>query len=55
MMKIQLTRKEKIILLQWLKSGYIETDDLPQLNECRNNWFEALIKRRTETINNKKK
>lgn len=53
-MKIILNRETKIILLQWLKRGYIETDDLPQLNECRNNWFEALIKRKTQMKTNKK-
>lgn len=50
-MKIQLNRETKIVLLRWLKNGCIETDDLPQLNECRNNWFAELIKRRTDKTN----
>ena len=50
-----MTRKEKIILLQWLKQGYVETDDLPQLNEAKDKWFEALIKRRTESVTDKSK
>lgn len=54
-MKIPLTRNEKITLLQWLKRGYIETDDLPQLNEAKDKWFEALIKRRTLVMTDKKK
>lgn len=54
-MKIQLNRETKITLLQWLKRGYIETDDLPQLNEAKDKWFEALIKRRTEVLTDKKK
>ena len=53
-MKIQINRDEKIIILQWLKRGFIETDDLPQLNDVKNKWFEALIKRRTEVTDKKK-
>lgn len=29
-MKIQLDRERKIILLRWLKQGYIDTMDLPE-------------------------
>ena len=53
-MKIPLNREIKITLLKWLQKGSIETDDLPQLNEARNKWFEALIKRRTEVLTNKR-
>lgn len=52
-MKIPLNREIKITLLKWLQKGSIETDDLPQLNEVRNKWFEALIKRRTEVLTDK--
>lgn len=53
-MKIVLTRNEKITLLTWLKRGYIETDDLPQLNETRDNWFLSLLKRREEASKDNK-
>lgn len=29
-MRIQLDREKKIILLRWLKQGYIDTMDLPE-------------------------
>lgn len=38
-MKIQIDRKKKILLLKWLQNGFIETNDIPELNEIRDNWF----------------
>ena len=43
-MKIQINRKKKILLLKWLKNGFIETNDIPELNEIRDNWFLTLMK-----------
>lgn len=43
-MKIQINRKEKILLLKWLQNGFIETNDIPELNEIRDNWFLTLMK-----------
>lgn len=36
-MKIPINRQLKIILLKWLKQGYMNTDDIPELNNVRNN------------------
>ncbi len=30
-MKVQLKRGERIVLLKWLKQGYIDTDDMPEV------------------------
>ncbi|WP_279165833.1 hypothetical protein [Phocaeicola coprophilus] len=43
-MKIQIDRKKKILLLKWLQNGFIETNDIPELNEIRDNWFLTLMK-----------
>ena len=43
-MKIQINRKKKILLLKWLQNGFIETNDIPELNEIRDNWFLTLMK-----------
>lgn len=43
-MKIQIDRKKKILLLKWLQNGFIETNDIPELNEIRENWFLTLMK-----------
>lgn len=42
-MKIQLDRNKRIILLKWLKQGYINTLDLPDAMEGYN-YFEELLK-----------
>lgn len=34
----------KVILLKWLQQGYMNTDDLPDLNNNRDNWFLDLMK-----------
>ena len=34
----------KVILLRWLQQGYMNTDDLPDLNKNRDNWFLDLMK-----------
>lgn len=40
----------KVILLRWLQQGYMNTDDLPDLNKSRDNWFLDLMKQAdTET------
>lgn len=41
-MKIELTRERKIILLKWLKQGYIDTNDLPEAYKDYT-LFEALM------------
>lgn len=43
-MKIQIDRVKRITIIKWLHSGVIETNDIPELNEVRNNWFMALMK-----------
>ncbi|CCY94070.1 putative uncharacterized protein [Bacteroides sp. CAG:1076] len=43
-MKIQIDRAKRIAIIKWLHSGVIETNDIPELNEVRNNWFMALMK-----------
>lgn len=43
-MKIPINRQIKVILLRWLQQGYMNTDDLPDLNNSRNNWFLDLMK-----------
>ena len=49
-MKIPINRRMKVILLRWLQQGYMNTDDLPDLNKNRDNWFLDLMKQAdTET------
>lgn len=49
-MKIPINRQMKVILLKWLQQGYMNTDDLPDLNNSRDNWFLDLMKQAdTET------
>lgn len=43
-MKIPINRQMKVILLKWLQQGYMNTDDLPDLNNNRDNWFLDLMK-----------
>ena len=43
-MKIQIDRAKRIAIIKWLHSGVIETNDIPELNEVRNNWFLTLMK-----------
>ncbi|WP_302458780.1 hypothetical protein [Mediterranea massiliensis] len=43
-MKITINRQMKVILLKWLQQGYMNTDDLPDLNNNRDNWFLDLMK-----------
>lgn len=43
-MKIPINRQMKVILLKWLQQGYMNTDDLPDLNKSRDNWFLDLMK-----------
>jgi hypothetical protein len=43
-MKIPINRQLKVTLLKWLKQGYMNTDDIPELNDVRNNWFLDLMK-----------
>lgn len=43
-MKIQIDRAKRIAIIKWLHSGVIETNDIPELNEVRNNWFMTLMK-----------
>lgn len=43
-MKIQIDRVKRITIIKWLHSGVIETNDIPELNEVRNNWFMTLMK-----------
>lgn len=43
-MKIPINRQLKVILLKWLKHGYMNTDDIPELNDGRDNWFLNLMK-----------
>lgn len=41
-MKIQIDREKKIILLKWLKQGYINTLDLPEAYENGNLFLELM-------------
>lgn len=43
-MKIPINRQLKVILLKWLKQGYMNTDDIPELNDGSDNWFLNLMK-----------
>lgn len=43
-MKIQIDRAKRIAIIKWLHSGVIETNDIPELNEIRDNWFLTLMK-----------
>lgn len=43
-MKIPINRQLKVILLKWLKQGYMNTDDIPEVNDVRDNWFLDLMK-----------
>lgn len=43
-MKIPIDREKKVLLLKWLKRGFIDTNDIPELNDVRDNWFEQLMK-----------
>lgn len=43
-MKIQIDRAKRIAIIKWLHFGVIETNDIPELNEVRNNWFMTLMK-----------
>ena len=43
-MKIPINRQLKVILLKWLKQGYMNTDDIPELNDSSDNWFLNLMK-----------
>lgn len=43
-MKIPINRQLKVTLLKWLKQGYMNTDDIPELNDVRNDWFLDLMK-----------
>lgn len=42
-MQIPINRQLKVILLKWLKQGYMNTDDIPELNDGRDNWFLNLM------------
>jgi len=44
-MKIAIDKVTRRTILKWLQKGVIDTDDLPVLNEVRDNWFEQLMKR----------
>lgn len=46
-MKIAIDRRIKIILIQWLKQGYIETLDLPEAYKD-STFFEQLLKQPVE-------
>lgn len=41
-MKIELNRGRKIVLLQWLKQGYINTLDMPECYEGGNVFLELM-------------
>ncbi len=43
-MKITIDKATRRTILKWLQKGVIDTDDLPVLNEVRDNWFEQLMK-----------
>jgi hypothetical protein len=42
-MRVKIDKEKKIILLKWLKCGYIETMDIPECYE-NGNAFEELMK-----------
>ena len=42
-MRVKIDKEKKIILLRWLKQGYIETMDIPECYEG-GNYFEELMK-----------
>ncbi|AGB29619.1 hypothetical protein Prede_2355 [Prevotella dentalis DSM 3688] len=42
-MRVNIDKEKKIILLKWLKQGYIETMDIPECYEG-GNAFEELMK-----------
>lgn len=42
-MKIAIDRTKRIVLLKWLKQGYINTEDIPEALEGYN-YFEELMK-----------
>lgn len=44
-MRIPIDREKKLIILKWLKRGYIDTEDCRELNDVRENWFLELMKR----------
>lgn len=48
-MKIQINRQMKVILLKWLQQGCMNTDDLPDLNKSRDNFFGWIKQADTET------
>ena len=43
-MKIVIDRKIKATILGWLQQGYIDTDNVPELNKARDDWFLELMK-----------
>ncbi len=43
-MKIPIDKTIRRTLLKWLQRNIIDTDNLPILNELRDNWFEQLLK-----------
>ncbi len=43
-MKIPIDRRLKIVLIKSLKQGYLDTNDIPELNDVRDNWFLELMK-----------
>lgn len=43
-MRINIDREKKVIILKWLKKGYIDTEDIKEVNDVRDNWFENLMK-----------
>jgi hypothetical protein len=48
-MKIGLNRDRKLILLQWLRQGYIETLDLPEAYKDHS-YFEELMKSAEDSL-----
>ncbi len=48
-MRLQIDRQKKLILLQWLKQGYIDTLDLPEAYKDSTLFLELL--RETSIIN----
>ncbi len=43
-MKITIDKVTRRTILKWLQKGVIDTEELPVLNEVRDNWFEQLMK-----------
>lgn len=41
-MKVKIDKEKKIILLRWLKQGYIETMDIPECYESGNYFLELM-------------